>query len=112
METTPRRTISIIERDALARGIVPVKLLRTTPQERVFPKGKLKETFVTAMGKTSVRPAFDSFIRSGPDAASIVMTMAMMVLTALLMPVMAVLVMAMTGDHATNHAAQTQRNAA
>ena len=73
-----------------------MKLLRTTPQERVIPKGKLKETFVTAMGKISVRAAFHGFIRSGPDATSMVTAMKMMVMLALaMMPIMVMLVMAM-----------------
>ena len=49
------------------RGVVLVFLLRTTPQECVIRKGKLKETFVTVMGEISVRPIFHGFIRSGPD---------------------------------------------
>ena len=67
-----------------------MKLLRTTPPERVIPKGKLKETFVTAMGKISAGPIFHGFIRSGPDATSMVMAMKMMVMMALaMMPIMA-----------------------
>ena len=41
------------------------------------------------MGKISVRPIFHGFIRSGPDAASMVMASKMMVMMALsMMPIM------------------------
>eukprot|EP00959_Pyramimonas_sp_CCMP1952_P041202 861846-Pyramimonas_sp.AAC.1 len=47
------------------------------------------------MGKISVRPVFHGFIRSGPDAASMVMAIKMMVMMALaMMPIMAMLVLA------------------
>ena len=71
--------------------------LRTTPQERVIPKGQLKETFVTAMGKISARPVLHGFIRSEPVVTSTVMTMKMMAMMVLMMmPIRAMPVMAMT----------------
>ena len=74
-----------------------MKLPRTTPQERVIRKSKLKETFVTVMGEISVRPVVHGLILSGPDVTSMVMTMKVMVMMALMMmPVRAMLVMAMT----------------
>ena len=67
------------------RGVILAFLLRTTPQECVIRKGKLKETFVTVMGKISVRPVCHGFIRSGPDVTSMVETMKVMVMMALVM---------------------------
>ena len=56
-----------------------------------------KKTFVTAMGKISVRLVFHGFIRSVPEVTSTVMTMRMMAMMALMMmPVRAMLMMAMT----------------
>ena len=76
------------------RGVVLVFLLRTTPQECVIRKGKLKETFVTVMGKIAGRPVFDGFIRPGPEVASMVMTLKMMVpVTVMMMLAMATLAM-------------------
>ena len=55
---------------------------------------KLKETFVTLMRKIAERPVFDRFIRPGPEVASMVMTLKMMVLvTVMMMLVMATLAM-------------------
>ena len=74
-----------------------MKLLRTTPRERVIPKGKLKQTFVTAMGEISARPVFHGFVRSVPEVTSTVLTMKMVAMMALMtMPVRAMLMMAMT----------------
>ena len=74
-----------------------MKLLRTTPQERVIRKCRLIKTFVTVMGKISVRPVFNGFVRSVPEVTSTVMAMKMMAMTALtMMPVRAMLMMAMT----------------
>ena len=56
----------------------------------------MKETFVTVMGDIAARPVFHGFIRSGPDVTSTVMTMKIMIMTALtMMPVMVMLAMPM-----------------
>ena len=64
----------MFEPGALARGVVLVKLPRTTPQERVIHKCKLTKTFVTVMGEASLRPVFHGFTRPRPDATSMVTT--------------------------------------
>ena len=74
-----------------------MKPRRTTPQERVIPKGQLKETFVATMGKISARPVYHGFIRSVPVVTSTVMTMKMMAMMVLMMmPTRAMPMMAMT----------------
>ena len=67
------------------RGVVGVLSTPNYSAPMCSWKGKLKETFVTVMGKIAGRPVFDGFIRPGPEVASMVMTLKMMVLVTVMM---------------------------
>ena len=67
------------------RGVVGVFTTPNYSASMRHWKSRLKETFVTVMGEISVRPIFHGFIRSGPDVTSLVRTMKVMVMMALVM---------------------------
>ena len=93
-KTIPRQTIQIIGRDAPVRGVVGVLSTPNYSAPMRHWKSKLKETFVTVMGEIAGRPVFHEFIRPGPEVASMVTTLQMMILvTVMMMLVMATLAM-------------------
>ena len=64
------------------RGVVGVFTTPNYSASMRHWKSRLKETFVTVMGKIAVRPVFRGFFRSGPNVTSMVTTMKMMAVAA------------------------------